>query len=1028
VQDVRSEGRAWQGAVADRPSDAALIFHDRRWITARELARVGSWLTSAVRLTAGPASAAVVLLALPSGPDLIALVQACFREHMTFVLTGPEPASVREAVAATRPHVVVSATAAGQPASTTTGIGGGQLALTRCPAVPDDEDTGPGTAGWGYIIGTSGTTGTRRYCVISHDSLTLHVGRMARELGLGPDDTVLQAASPTFDVWIEEVLPSLGSGARIAVSGEGLRCGPSDLVDLMRRAGVTVLNLPTSYFRVLTQWLESDPRHQLPDTVRLAVVGSEVVTADVARSWLRVTAGRIPMIAAYGLSEATITSLVYHVQDERSVASAPVLPLGTPLRGTTWRLDGHHGHRELVLTGRDVQLGYLDPTTSRTLMPPPGGTTRDGLPTGDLVDVDSEGRLFFTGRSDDLTKVNGIRVSTAHLETALEAIPGVEAAAVVKPSSPGGQAGALIQAGDCFQPAALNAACRESRPLAGLRLVVQAGPLPVTGRGKLDRAEIARIIERSARSSALAAGSERGVLPVTALMSTILGSPLGDTDDFFAAGGHSLLALALLVEVEARFGTRLSFAELFSHRTGEQVSHLIQAPSPQRRATTSRLPATVPTPERIPLTGQQEAIWYLSRFGGISAAYHCQSSVEFDGRLDLERLDSALQAVIRRNAVYHTVFGSVRGRPVARFRPGMASPLSCLRVTSDAEAQAAERRFIAAPFDLESGPLIRMLAIERQQATKLVLVEHHLVHDGYSFGLLVRQLGDLYGADDPGLRAGGVDDTYARYALWQRDYMSSAEAEQSLEHLTTLVAGQPAAGGLFGRPGHDGSHVAVVERHRLSQGAVNDLRRACPAYGVTTSHAITAAFAGALRRYTGCDMFSLGMGFANRDVPETQRALGMFVNALPVPVTASGGQARSGLLRQLASTMTAFLDHQRIPQVHLVRALARPQVGTRSPLFDCLIGFDHVPVGDITLGGKTGRLTELPNGAPKLPLSLTVLPPMERRTPAARHADPWIDVLAEFDPAYFSPAGSRRLMCYVDDELAAIAATVSAGA
>ncbi len=322
--------------------------------------------------------------------------------------------------------------------------------------------------------------------------------------------------------------------------------------------------------------------------------------------------------------------------------------------------------------------------------------------------------------------------------------------------------------------------------------------------------------------------------------------------------------------------------------------------------------------------------------------------------------------------------------------------------------------FVDRPFALTAAPLIRALLIEQDPARHtLVVVEHHLVHDGYSFALLLREVIDRYAgravpAPDP---AG-----YGRYAKWQRQHLAGPLGEELGRFWAGRLAGHRDLELLSG----PGSERAVARRIPVAQPAVDRARQAARDGLGSLFQLSTAALSLTLAAAGGQRDFCLGIGVANRRVPGTAAMLGMFVTVLPLRVTLADGERLADWIRRWVAHTVEALDHQELPTAEIVRRLAPPRRDGVNPLFQAMIGFDDGPVPEVRLGAATGRLTELTNGSPKIPLNLIVVPQQEQRAGTGTAADPGVTVIWEADPALLAPEETELLARGFDTALAAV--------
>jgi non-ribosomal peptide synthetase component F len=967
-----------------------------RWVGEAEVKRQESVFIEALAPLAG--RGAILMFALPSGVELATAVSACLDLRIPFLLLDPDTGRDRLDLVARQvgPDLLVTRRA---------DLLAGESVRAWCPGQPlpaVDRRANPGatTDDWAYGVVTSGSTGVPKVCVIGREALAGHCSRALDTFGLTADDVILQAAVPGFDVWLEEVIPTAVAGARLVMLPHGLRLGAAEFTDLLHRTGVTVVNLPASFWSLWLDWLLGQapgPRGTtMPPTLRLVLTGSEAVSASTARRWVSTFGTRPRLLSAYGLSESTITNFVYDVSADGVPEDAALLPLGRPLPGCRYELGdavaSDASVRELVLTGTDVQLGYLEPWADdgQRAVRHSGGR----LATGDLVRC-VDGQLHFVGRRDDQLKVRGVRVSPIDIELTIRRRPDVEEAVVIGVPQPRGR---KVLAAFVVGSGPGGVAVDELQ--ADLAAVLPAGAVP-------DRIlvvpEIPRMangkVDRQRLGSELGSAGTAGVggNAVQRIMAELLARDVDEDTDFFAAGGHSLLAVALLNRLESELGVGLRLSDIFAARTPRR---LLARMSPARRPSMPPLRAGV-LPPRIPLTAQQEVVWFHHMMEPESQAYHCQSLVEFAAEIDLDRLERVLQEIVRAHGIYRTSFHDEDGFGYQVVHPAADLVLDRVAAAPDSTATAVDRmvdEYVARPFDVATAPLIRAMAITREGAGPvLVIVDHHLVHDGYTFALLLRELCDRYNQVG---RFEQPEFSYGHYAMWQAENLAQLEDDQ-----LRYWQGRVESAGECRALSSERSGTALTRRVRIDQGVVDAARAATASRPVTLYHLFVAALGLVLSAAGGGTSFCLGAGMGNRRLPGADRILGMFINVLPVVVDIDTAAPLADYVGSCAREVIDGLDHQELPTTHLARRLP-----VRSPLYRATLGFDDGPVPDIRLGTVPGTLVELTNSYSKVPLNLTVILPREQRVGTSAGAPAHIDVLWELDELAASRETLDRLI------------------
>jgi amino acid adenylation domain-containing protein len=432
-----------------------------------------------------------------------------------------------------------------------------------------------------YLVATSGTTGTPRIVEVPHRAIANHACAIKNAFGLQPGDRVLQLASPGFDVQLEEVLPTLVAGATLVVPDRSGLLGLDELISTVERQAVTVLNLPSPLWR---DWLLAiDARLVgVPASLRLLVVGSDRVLPEDLLSWSALTGARPRLVQAYGVTEATITSLLHVVAEDAGPEEATVI--GRPLRNVEAHVLNPRGAQqpigvpgELYLGGVALARGYHDdPEATQAAFGPHTFAPKTRLyRTGDRVVRRPDGALRFLGRLDDQVKVRGVRIEPEEVAAHLRAHPGVREAVAALRS--GALAAWVVPACDPAPAAhSLHAYMAERLPAAAVPATYTLLPaLPRTAHGKLDWSALPppQAAPVGPATSPLT-GTEEAV---AAVWRDVLGrEAVGRDDSFFDLGGHSLLLVRAHVRLAAALAPGLTVLDLFRHPTVRTLAGWIE--------------------------------------------------------------------------------------------------------------------------------------------------------------------------------------------------------------------------------------------------------------------------------------------------------------------------------------------------------------------------------------------------------------------------------------------------------------------
>ncbi|HSK79934.1 MAG TPA: amino acid adenylation domain-containing protein, partial [Thermoanaerobaculia bacterium] len=651
-----------------------------------------------------------------------------------------------------------------------------------------------------YATYTSGSTGRPKGVLISHRSLASFILGLIERLDLRGDDRVLQFSPLGFDLTLQEIFPMLLVGGRVVFRDPDELATSYRLLRALAEEGITTVELPTAFWN---QWVFELERsgERLPGCLRWVITGTDKVLVERVQAWRKLG---VPLVHAYGMTEVTVTSTLYTAAPRggtEPAVGAGLLPVGQPFgEHRVYVLDeamqpvpiGVPG--EIFLAGSGLMRGYLHrlDLTAEKLIPSPWGEPGERMcRTGDLGRWQPDGNLEFLGRRDRQVKIRGFRIEPGEVEAALGALPGIRGVVVVaRPYAPGDLRLVAYVVGEpdgTLDPRELKMLLASSLPPYMVPAhIVPLSDLPLTSNGKVDRAAlpVPELAGLEAGEGWLAPRTPMEEI-LASIWSEVLGvERVGVYDNFFELGGHSLLATRVVSQVRSAFRVEIGLRELFEEPTVAGLAVRIEAAL--RAGTAGGAPPIerVSRDADLPLSFAQQRLWFIHQLDPGSPVHNMSMSLLLEGELDIAALEGALSEVVRRHEALRTRFPTAGALPVQRIEPPVrqALPVIDLRVLEPAareeEARRLGREEAARPFDLARGPLLRGTLIRRESDVwSLLFGLHHIVGDGWSTGILVREISALYGALQAGEGAPGADlpelpIQYADYAAWQRAWFS----------------------------------------------------------------------------------------------------------------------------------------------------------------------------------------------------------------------------------------------------------------
>ncbi|WP_338511047.1 amino acid adenylation domain-containing protein [Pseudomonas trivialis] len=806
-----------------------------------------------------------------------------------------------------------------------------------------------------YVIYTSGSTGKPKGVAISHGALSEFAGIAADYSRLVPQDRVLQFATLNFDGFVEQLYPALTVGATVVLRGPQLWDG-AQLYRQIIEQGITLADLPTAYWKLFLQdCLQAGARSY--GALRQIHIGGEAMPLDGPQLWQQAGLGHVRLLNTYGPTEATVVSSVLDCTDPGVINGVTASPIGRALPGRgLYVLDrdlnllppGAVG--ELYIAGAlGLASAYLKRpalTAERFVANPFSDVGARLYRTGDLARYRADGIVEYVGRVDHQVKVRGFRIELGEIETLLLAQQSVREAlllaadnqllAYLVPAQP------LDEAERGETGAALMATLREHLPdyMVPAHLIF-LDRMPLNPNGKLDRQALPK-----PDASAVQPDWLEPVTPlqqqVAAIWAAILGAErVGLNQHFFELGGHSLLAMQVVSRIRHTLSLEVPLKVLFEHPRLDAFVAALHTPDTTLSTAPPLLPAGREQP--LPLSYAQERQWFLWQLEPSSAAYHIPSALRLKGQLDRAALQRSFDTLLARHESLRTRLRQDPDRTVQVIEPHLALPITLAEV-DETRLQARVEALIAEPFDLQQGPLLRV-ALLRLAADEhvLVLVQHHIVSDGWSMQLMVEELVQLYAAYSQGedVQLPALPIQYADYALWQRNWMEAGEKERQLAYWREMLGGEQSVLELpFDHPrpavqSHQGARLAFELAPELTEG----LKALARQQGVTLFMLLLASFQTLLHRYSGQEEIRVGVPIANRNRSETERLIGFFVNTQVLKADLHGQMSVEQLVQQTRQRALEAQAHQDLPFEQLVEALQPERSLSHNPLFQVM--FNH---------------------------------------------------------------------------------------
>ncbi|MET7245175.1 amino acid adenylation domain-containing protein [Methylobacterium sp. EM32] len=817
------------------------------------------------------------------------------------------------------------------------------------------------------VIYTSGSTGTPKGCMIEHRNVVQLLFHDGLPFAFVPDDvwTLFHSACFDFSTW--EIYGALLFGGRLVVVPQATAREPDSFLDLLAREGVTVLNqTPTAFYALIEA---ARQRSDLRLRLREIVFGGEALQPGRLGPW-RDLHPQARLVNMYGITETTVHVTfreigAAEIADGRSVIGGPLPSYGVLLVGPDLGLCPEGIAGEILVSGHGVARGYLGrpELTAERFVAHPDLPGQRLYRSGDLGRLGPDGGLVYLGRIDDQVKVRGFRIELGEIERRLVAHPRIRDAAVTADGD--ALTAYLVADGPVGREALVHDLADRLPDYMIPARFLRVPAIPLTPNGKADRRRLA--VEGGAGLEA-----EAGVVPRTPLQRAVariwgevLSLPeIGLEDNFFTLGGHSLKANQAVVRLRQRLGARLDLRDFFSAQTLAVLADLIE----RRGLDPAGGLAPAPDAPDHALSFAQRRMWLLQAMEPGEVAYNMVGALLVDGPADLDALARAFAALVERHEILRTRFVLRQGEPRQVVDPAPESGLVLLR---DAGGAGAVDRLLNAEFrhvfDLAAGGLVRvhLVAASGGHPAAIVLNLHHIVADGWSVTVMLRDLAVLYRA---ALAALGADPLatadlpplriqFKDFAAWQQEQVAGPSLAASRAYwLSRFEDEAPPLALPADRPRPPrGRRAGAIVPLPLGAALSRDLRDLARRHDASLFALLAAMVRVQLALLSGQDDVTIGTPVAGRNLLELEDQIGFYLNLLALRGSVAPDDTMRDVLRAERALVLDAFAHDAYPFDLLVEDLARPPEPGRQPLFDVLLILQNNEPVVLDLAGSTAR-------------------------------------------------------------------------
>jgi amino acid adenylation domain-containing protein/non-ribosomal peptide synthase protein (TIGR01720 family) len=858
-----------------------------------------------------------------------------------------------------------------------------------------------------YVIYTSGSTGKPKGVMIQHNTMiNLAYALYQRIFSIEEKKAAtigLRAsfnAPICFDASVQQLI-QLIFGHALYVVPQTVRQDGEALVKFIRDNQLDIVDCVPSQLKLMLEAGLFDAGCWQP---KILMPGGEAIDE---LTWAAIKkADKTNVFNMYGPTECTVDSTTGWVRPHLDKVS-----IGLPVANAeTYVLDPHRQPvpigipGELYIGGAGVGRGYLnrEALTSERFVENPFGQNSKLYRTGDMVRYLPDGRLEFIGRIDHQVKVRGYRIELGEIEYVLKQHSQIkDIAVIVREDSPGTQLAAYYLSEDS-QPINVSEILRFAKQklpeymVPGIFIKLEAFPL--TPNGKLNRAALPK--PEGARPELDAEYVE----PQTVLEQWIAHiwrdalslEKIGIHDNFFELGGDSIKVAVATNQMSEQFGVNISVKDIFLNPTISAFAGHCQQTYPKIvKACEKEIPESdqprpgskiIPLDRQqgnLPLSFAQQRLWFLDKLKPDSPFYNIGGAFKVTGYLDRHALQYSVDRLVQRHEVLRTVYLTEQGKAVLRINSEMKIPIEFIDIwelgpnLAETRARALVLESAKRPFNIGDGPLLRIQFIQTaDEMGYLMFCIHHIVADGWSVGLMMNEIADVYRAKllDEASHLPELAVQYLDYAAWQRNTIKDDVLEELLSFWRENLEGmEPLLELPWDYPRQPvQSFNGQIERFMIPEIIYDRIDSFCRQYDVTHFLFLLAVFQLLLYRYSNVPDFGVGIPIANRTRKDIESLVGFFTNTLVLRTRFADDQLFTDFLKQSKENFLQVSEHQEMPFDLLVDELQPERNLSYSSLFQVMFAYQNLSDQSFAMQGLALERYDIDMGMSKFDLSLSI--------------------------------------------------------
>jgi amino acid adenylation domain-containing protein/non-ribosomal peptide synthase protein (TIGR01720 family) len=819
-----------------------------------------------------------------------------------------------------------------------------------------------------YIFFTSGSSGRPKAVLGNHKSLSHFVHWETKELQITENDRIGQLTSLSFDASLRDIFLPLMNGATICIPSEEIKKDVKKLKVWLKENKISILHTIPTMMRLLMQDknFRSIDGNYFTELKYLLLAGEKLFNKDITE-WRALFGDNTCIINLYGTTETTLIKTFYRVPKKLKGEATNGICVGKPISNCNIlvlneknQICGIGEEGEVYIQTPFLTNGYYkeEQLNRQKFVPNPIGNFNDVIyKTGDYGKYDEDRNLIILGRKDGVIKLNGVRCDVNSIERNILELEAIKMLKCIPHIVEG-----TVQALVCFysseeqMTAAVKEHCMKflsSYELLSLHFI-HLKDFPVNSNGKVDTIELKEKVKQFfQKSDTIELPINETEQQLVSIWKEVLDiDRISVKDNIFLLGGNSIHLIQLTTRIHSVFGVELSIFDLFNLPVLKDQATKIAT---SNKSSHQKIP-NAEVQENYPLSSAQYRIWVVSQDEESSKAYNTAKSIEVHDYLDAAILKNAILAVIERHEILRTIYKTNDNGEIRQWILPMESVDFKLdyvdyRGVEDAvekiDRQIDENEL--RPFNLATGPLFRTTLYQISDNHFMLAYEmHHIICDGWSMGVFLRDLLTCYNAVKQGkeIELPELGIQYKDYACWDEAKFKDNSHDESLNFWKEELSGELPLLNLPTRKNRPSvkTHNGKQLRTYFSKEFSKEIKLFCNERETSLFIGLYTAFNILLHKYTRETDFIVGTPIAGRNHIDLENQIGVYVNTIPLRTKIQPEETIEDLFDRVKKNVLETYKHQEYPFDHLVEKLKIKTDISRSPVFDASFRLHNVGI------------------------------------------------------------------------------------